>query len=179
MTKNIIAIFFLFLLIPSIVVADREDEAHPEYMIKTAYIVKFIKFIKFPEKSSAANPKESFRVYVIGKNPFGTLLEKNIKIKNRKVTISVVEKVEDVENAAIIFISASESKRVKQILALTEGKPILTISDSEGLAKKGVLINFYNRKNDYLGFEVNIDSVKKSKIKFNSKVFKIARIIRN
>jgi hypothetical protein len=62
------------------------------------------------------------------------------------------------------------------ILKLTDGKPILTVGDTDGFAQDGVLVNFFS-SGSYIRFEVNIDRAEKSKLKFSSRLLKLAKLV--
>ena len=76
----------------------------------------------------------------------------------------------------MIFIPGTEKSRLKQIIEHTKGRPVLLIADTEGFAKQGVHINFY-QSGENLRFEINQDAALSSGLRIRSRVLKHARIV--
>jgi hypothetical protein len=150
-----------------------------EYKVKAEFIERFTRFIEWPLDSQILDPSKPFVICVIGDNPFGNFLQemaKNRKIKEKKTEVWIVTEFSRLKNCDLLFISKSEKNRLSEILAEIEGKPILTIGDTAGYAESGVLINFYQAQNS-IRFEVNATAIQKSKLKFNARLLKLARIV--
>ena len=81
------------------------------------------------------------------------------------------------DSCHILFISALEKERVASILKFLKSSCILTISDIEGFAQSGGIINFVIEENK-VRFEINIDAANRAGIKISSKVLKLAKIIK-
>ncbi len=147
-----------------------------EYEYKAAFIERFTRFVEWPNNIES----DTFKIAVIGKNPFNTSLDKlfdGTKIKNQNVEIIYTDKIEDLAKVNLVFISSSEKKRLKEILAFTNKYPILTISDSRGFCAKGVHINMYADDN-YIRYEINQDAIEKSGLKVSSLLFASAKIVK-
>ncbi len=147
-----------------------------EYYIKAGFLEKFANFIKWPDE---ANLKE-FTIAIIGDCPFEDILlkmYKDRKIKNLPVQVKHIKTIEDIEGCQMLFISSSEKLNLNRILDYTEHLPILTISESEGFAKKGVHINFYTTAKNTIHFEINPKSVRRSGLKIDALLLNYAAII--
>ncbi|MGD9159709.1 MAG: YfiR family protein [Desulfobacteraceae bacterium] len=141
--------------------------------MKAAFIERFTRFIEWPEN---AFQSESFKILILGENPFGTTLEKLFaitRIKNREVEIKYSGNTGSVKDCQIVYISPSCKKDLKKIVELLSGGNILSIGDTEGYADQGVMINFFIDKN-VLRFELNIEEIKKSKMKVSTLLEKVA-----
>ncbi|MCP4219338.1 MAG: YfiR family protein, partial [bacterium] len=135
-------------------------EAFEEYQAKAVLLGKFPLLITWPESSGIDNPDKPFVIAVVGKNPFGKILETAFpkgkrKIYNKNVSIKYFASPEDITDCHILFISKMPVKKLKAILSFIKDKPILTVSDTRGVAKKGVHINFY-RPRKQLKLEINL-----------------------
>src|SRR5262245_24784206 len=109
-----------------------------EYSIKAEYLERFTRFIEWPADSSASDPEIPFRICVIGKNPFGQYLEEmaeEVRIHGKHVEVREIQRIEDIPACELLFIPASEESRLGFILEQTEGKAILTVSDTPGFAE--------------------------------------------
>ncbi len=98
------------------------------------------------------------------------------EIYNKRVIINEITELKDIKDCHILFIADSEKKELQKILSITNGLPILTISESEGMAKKGVIINFFE-ENNKLRFEINESALLKSPLKMSYYLLSTARII--
>jgi hypothetical protein len=154
-----------------------EELSSPEYSIKAAFLLNFGKFIEWPPPPSGASPA-FLDICILGKNPFGDALNSISEqaIQSRKVKVSSVNSVKDIhmiQNCDILFISRSEKEKVPEILRITDGYPILTVADQNGLAKLGVIINLITI-DDKVRFEINLRSAKKAGFKLSSQLLKLA-----
>lgn len=150
---------------------------HSEYIMKAVFFEKFSRFIEWPNELS--NPNDPFIITILGDNPFNNILEDiyaTQKIKNRKVIINYANRLSNVKTTHILFISGSEKSHLSEILNYTKDKPILTISDTDGFAKQGVLINYYIEENK-IRFEINETAVKRSGLYISFRLMQTAKVI--
>jgi hypothetical protein len=150
-----------------------------ESLVKAGYIEKFTHFFQWPETRAGDNPQDVFNIAVIGENTFGEDLAdifNKTSVKDKPVMITTISSVEQIKDCNILFISASEKNNLDEILNYTNGKPILTISDTKGFGKNGVIINMF-REGDYIRYEINRTSLEKSGLIINSMLLNYAVII--
>ena len=76
----------------------------------------------------------------------------------------------------LIIYTNSEKDSLEQIIDYTKERPILTISDTDGFAEKGVLINLFSLKNQ-LRFQINETAVKTSGLYVNFRLLHLAKIV--
>ncbi|MFN7138296.1 MAG: YfiR family protein, partial [Limisphaerales bacterium] len=131
----------------------------PEYQIKAVFLYNFAQFVSWPEE--AFNGKEDpFVIGVIGKDPFGSSLDetvRNERINGRRMEVRRYRSVEEVKGCQILFISASEQPRLFQILDALEGRPTLTVGDTENFARNGGMIRFLSERNK-IRFRINLQA---------------------
>jgi hypothetical protein len=77
----------------------------------------------------------------------------------------------------MLFISEEESNSLKKIATLTAGSPILIISESEGLARKGSCINFIT-VDERLKLEINKGNVEQRNLRIASELLELGIIIK-
>lgn len=168
---------FIILILAAPYLSAQEDF---EYKVKAEFLERFTRFIEWPTDSAINNPDKPFCICVTGKNPFGSYLQEmavKVKIKGKAVEVHEIDQLDaELPKCQILFIARSEKDRLGEILKLTQDKPILTVGDTTGFAEDGVLVNFYTSGN-YIRFEVNIDRAEKSKLKFSSRLLKLARLV--
>lgn len=139
-----------------------------EYMVKMNFISRFSNFITWKNA-----PDKSFVLGTFQDNPFDDIDLKKFKAKNLPIEIQTVIDLNQTENLSTIFIPFSFKGNVEQIVKTCIDNNILCISERDGLAEKGVMINLI-RKSGKIQFEINKKSVDSSGLKFNSQLFKLA-----
>ncbi len=77
----------------------------------------------------------------------------------------------------VLFVCASEVKRLPEILAAAEKASILTVSDIERYAEVGGIINFYN-ENNRVRFKINLGAAERAGTKISSRLLRLGTIIR-
>lgn len=151
-----------------------------EYAIKASYMARFAEFVEWPEGAGENDDSRVFVVSVIGDAPFRDIFERTfaaLKVESRSVEVRYISSVEDSEGSQILFVTRSEKKRLEQITAFTRDKPILTVSDTEGFAKQGVIINFYQEREN-VRFEINPSAAKDTDLRISSLLLSNARIVK-
>ena len=173
--KMLPKILFLNLMIILAGFSSNEQTEAQEYDLKAAYIYNITKFIYW----DSYIPGPEFIIGIIDSSPILEPLEKIAKTKtvmNKKIIIKQFTKLEEIDNCTILFIPKNTAVSLKEILAITKSKKILTISEKEGYGKKGSAINFVTI-DDKLKFEVNTKTLENSGLKASAQFLKLAVII--
>lgn len=153
------------------------DKKPGEYQVKAAFIYHFMKFVEWPDKIVSHN-SSPFNICILGEDPFGnsfnllrgeTVSESNLMVKRFRT-------IQNLDECKIVFIGRSEAERLPQILKVLKGLNVLTIGDTEGFARQGVIINFHMEENK-VRFNINIDAAKRSGLKISSKLLNLATIV--
>jgi hypothetical protein len=150
-------------------------EGPSEYEVKAAFLFHFSKYVEWPE-GTFAGPADRIVICLMGENPFGNLLEedvKNKKVNGRELEIRETKSDPGTAGCHIVFIAFSEQRRMEEILARLAEKPILTVSDGESLADRGVMLGLTLREGR-VRFEVNLISAKRAGLRLSSQLLKVA-----
>lgn len=168
------------LLLCSTVVAQRADVTRA-YKVKVAYLYNFTRYVKWPE-TAFEDAKAPFVIAVAGDDPFGhalDLLEKR-NAAGRPIVVRRFESIDAFESAQIIFISRNSSPQARaELLARTAGTSVLVVGETTGFGVNGAGLNFFNDKDGTIGFEINVDAVKRRGLGIDAKLLSIARIVRD
>ena len=155
------------------------EEVVPEYQLKAEFMERFTRFIEWPAASPVNDAQTPFAICVAGEDPFGPFL-RNLaatrRIKSKSIAIRTVSTGGTFDGCHILFIPSSERAHAAEIVRRTSDRPILTVSDSNGLGEAGVMINFYEAA-DKVRFEINAHSAEKSGLRISSKLLKLARVV--
>ena len=153
-----------------------------EYMFKAGFLEKFARFTDWPNNTNMDDKTTPFKICIIGENPFKNILAKMYKkqkIKNKRVEIFYISKIEDIKECHLLFITKEQEKNLLNILLTIKEKPILTVGDTNGYANKGVHINLYITNKGTIHFEINEKKVKESGLRINLMLLEVAKIIKN
>jgi hypothetical protein len=168
-------LFFIQLVNPLQVHA---QDALSEYQVKAAYLFNFLKFVEWPEESFA-DPLAPIVIGVVGEDPFGNALPQVVigkTVQGRDLVIRIYRPGEDLRGAHILFISASERKRLPTILSSLRGSSVLTVADTAGFLDAGGMIQFLN-ENGRVRFAINVDATGRAKLKMSSKLLSLAKVV--
>lgn len=157
-----------------------QTPASKEYQIKAAFLFNFVQFVEWPP-TAFTNTAAPFRIGILGDNPFGQSLEdivRNETIRNRPLVIKYSRRVEDMDDCQIIFISKSEKGRLAEVLSRLNSREKLTVSEIEGFARRGGMINFYLEGNK-VRFEINPEAAQREGLKMSSQLLSLGKIIKS
>jgi len=155
-------------------------EAAAEYELKAAFLLNFIKFTEWPADESNKT-SEPFVIGVLGKDPFGTALDRATEgetTHNRKIVVRRFTRMDDVAaSSQILFISASEERNLAGILKLLEGQAVLTVSEIANFAERGGIIDL-KKENNKIVFEINLLTAKRAGLSINAQLLRVAKAVR-
>jgi hypothetical protein len=163
------------LLGPSCLHAQRSNPS--EYEVKAAYLYDFGKFVAWPAKVAAA---DDFSICVLGEDPFGATFDATIAgetINGKKVVVNRIAKPQEAVSCRILFISASEESKLKEILATLDKTSVLTVSDISQFTRRGGMIQFVIDANR-VRFEVNVTTAERAGLTLSSQLLKVAINVR-
>lgn len=143
-----------------------------EYDVKAAFLYNFTKFVEWP---ATAFPDNSFRLCVLGDDPFGKSLRDlaGEEVAGRKLTVVGKGEIHKPVGCHVLFISRSERGRLSAVLSEVRGHPVLTVADTQGFLDQGGVINF-TLQGSKVRFEINQQAAERAGIKISSKLMRLA-----
>lgn len=106
-------------------------EASLEYPVKAAFLYKFGSFVIWPA-SAFPGPNAPLVVCVVGRDPFGALLDRTVRgqtIDGRPVVVRRFGTAQAGEPCNIAFLGGSREQSVEAAAAALAGSPVLTVSE--------------------------------------------------
>jgi len=156
------------------------QQVHPtESQVKAAYLFNFGKFVQWPLDHGPSG--DSFQLCVLGQDPFGPVLDATVageSISARKIAVVRISKVSEAAPCKVLYISASETSRLGQILEATRHSGTLTVSDIPHFVERGGIIGFVKQQ-DRIRFEVNRSAAEDSHLTLSSELLKVALRVMN
>jgi hypothetical protein len=156
--------------------ARAQEITAPEDKVKAAFLYNFTKFVEWPT-NVFATPDAPLVIGVLGRDPFGQVLDdtlKNKTVKNRRVVLVRCKRTEDAAGCHVLYICDSEQKKLPAILGELRGKPILTVSDLDGFSRQGGMIELI-KSEDTIGFEINRKAADREGLRLSSKLLRLDR----
>ncbi len=151
-----------------------------EYRVKAAFLYNFALFTSWPEGTFEED--DSPIIFgVVGKDPFGTTLDKAIEGKTlhgRPLVIRRYPQVKDLKDCHILFVSNSEEKGLTEVFKKLAGQHVFTVSDMAGFSSSGGLARFYI-DNGKVSFEINTDTAARQRLSISSQLLKLATLVKD
>ncbi len=150
--------------------------ASSEYKLKAALIFKLTRFVEWPADMRAG---ADFDICVLGRDDFGTALDalETREVDHRPIRIQRFVQSEAVNaSCQILFVSESKRPFLKTILRSLAHLPILTISDVDGFAEQGGMIEL-TRGRKRMGFRINLQQATSAGLKIAAPLLELATIV--
>ncbi len=185
--KRRLALLLGFLL-PAVLLgrwpAPAQETRPPDYRVKAAFVYNFGKFVEWPD-AAFAGTNAPLVIGVLGGDPFHGDCERIVANKNINGHPVVVRQIShpisagqapgypDLKGCHILFISASESDNLPDILDALKGASVLTVTDNlDHFAASGAIINFV-MENKNVRFEINDEAARRAGLKISSKLLSL------
>lgn len=149
-----------------------------EIDLKTVFLLRFGSFAEWPQEHPVG-AAEPFVIGILGSDPFGGRLDRAVQgetIDGHPIHVQRFRHLSEVRDCSILFISSSEANQLPAILAALRGRPVLTVSDIEGFAQAGGMVQFYTQQNR-VRLRVNLDAVRDTRLTISSKLLRAAEIV--
>lgn len=150
-----------------------------EYELKAAFLYKLLLFVEWPA-GHFENEKTPIVLAVLGKDPFGKILETTVagqEIHGRPVKIERYKKLEDAKSGDVVFVCKSEEERLPEILKHYGGKSVLTVGEANEFVENGGIVSL--TAGQTLKLSVNIDAARGAQIRLNPQLLRVARVVHN
>ena len=149
-----------------------------EYEVKAVFLFNFSQFVDWPA-SAFPDDRSPLVVGVLGQDPFGAALDEAVRgetVNGRPLSIRRYERIEDVDACHILFIERTQQEQLDQILESLRDRSCLTVSDAEGFAAAGGIIQFVTIDNR-IRLQINLDAAKLANLTISSKLLRPAQIV--
>jgi YfiR/HmsC-like len=143
-----------------------------EYRIKAAFLYNFTSFVTWPEDKAGV---AGFTLCVLGDDPFGNLLDKlaGKSVKGTQLTVRRLQNLALLDQCNLVFISEIANGETGDALALLQGLPVLTVSDTRGFTELGGIIEFRIIANK-VRFDINLKAAESAGLSISSKLLSLA-----
>jgi hypothetical protein len=156
-----------------------QGQTTEEYRVKAAFLRNFPKFVEWPSQAFK-NPSEPFAICVLGKNPFGDALARAVSggtVDGRPFSVLQIEDPSPARICQILFISASERRRLHSILGELKGAATLTVGECDDFAEAGGVVNF-KIEGGSIRLQINPAAAAQQQLHISAKLLSLAEIVK-
>jgi hypothetical protein len=147
-----------------------------ERQVKAAFLLNFLKFVTWPEPPATDAP---LVIAVVDEDDLARALDAAIRATpgGRPVVVRTAGAAQALRPAPhLLYIGGSDREKLEGLLRELEGRPVLTVSDSEGFGASGVVLNFY-ASDKRIRFEANTTAASRAGLRISSHLLRLARIV--
>ncbi len=150
----------------------------PEYDLKAELVYKIAKFVRWPSVA-AVGADRPFHLCIVGRDDFGMRIDR-LTGKLLKEQAIVIERLPGQDRAVshcqIAFISRSEEEQVPAVLAAIAASPVLTISDIEGFAAQGGMVELAT-SDGKIAFRINPGAGQRAGLEIGAQLLQLATVV--
>ena len=142
--------------------------------VMAGYLQTLPAYVEWPT-NTFASPEEPWRIGVLGINPFGERLEKNVRgqiIRGRSLEIWHAAKLSNLPPCEIIFIAGKDADELKKILQELGSRPVLTVGEHDNFLTLGGMIQLRGR--DPVQILIDLDHIRTAHLKVPGKLLEVA-----
>ena len=146
-----------------------------EYEIKAAVLFNVLKYVEWPGNSASTNPVP-LQIGLLGQLPYPhalTVLDGKT-IQGRKLVVKPISAAE-AQSCQVVYVGASEKSKCPEIISELKGKPILTVSEVDGFAQRGGMVNLIAEGNR-VAMEINRESATQAGLSISSQLLRVAKV---
>lgn len=160
-------VYFVSLIVLITVTAKAQTT---NYQVYSLFVVNIAKYSSWPEVNG------EFHITVFGKTKVhDELLKQNGKsVNGHAIKITQVESVADIGQPHILYLADGKTSVLDDIIKATQGKPVMIISEREGLFKKGASFSFIIMENGTLRYDINNTELEKRQIRVSKNLSSLA-----
>lgn len=169
----------VLLLLVGFDVRSRGQETSREYQVKAVLLYNLTQFVEWP--AAAFDSVDSpFVVCVLGFDPFGSALEEAVRgerSNNRSIIIRHINRVEEAQDAQVVFVGANRRRDLPQILAGLRGRPVLSVADFDGFLLSGGMVRMASTPDRKIKIRVNLDTARAGGLVLSAKLLRVCTIV--
>jgi hypothetical protein len=146
----------------------------PEYIVKAAYLTKFVPFIDWPD-SVFVSPTAPVTICVVGEDPFGAILDKAaVGAVGRKLAVRRIPEANAETSTMCQIVYVKDSQVGYDAVDVLRDKPVITVTESTMRARG--IINFLTLDN-HVRFDIDEAAAEKKGVHISSKLLSLAHSV--
>lgn len=144
-----------------------------EQDIKAGLLYNFLRYTEWPARSPEARV-----VCVYGRDPFGGRLTpmSGRTVNGQAIRIRFVDAQGQMDGCSMLFVNAEERAAWPSLRSQLARRNVLTVSDYEGFARSGGMIEF-TRANNRVGVRVNLGAAQAANLVVQDRLLRLASLV--
>ena len=152
-----------------------------EYQVKAAFLLNFTKFVDWPP-TSFANPDSPITICILGKDPFGPVLDEIVRgetVNARKVTVQRISQPPISQQAGaqtchVVFVGEPDQEISRTLSGL--GRGVLTVGEGDRFLRDGGMVALVvdNRR---VRFDINQRAATGAGLGLSARLLNVARAV--
>ncbi len=155
--------------------AGEAEVAPTEWDVKAAYLYNFTRFVEWPDRSTTL-ADTPFLIGVLGRDPFGPVLDDTLAgktVDGRRIVVRRLGRADEAASVQILFLGPASGRETERALSAARGRPVLTVCDGDGPVRRGVVLTFRIR-DGRVRFDVDLRAADEAGLKISSQLLKVA-----
>jgi len=156
--------------------AAQESLRLAEQEIKAGLLYNFLRYTQAEQPSHTEDPAI---VCIYGSDPFNGRLAsmEGRTVNQRRIEIRSVRTYAEMDACSLLFLNAEQRAHWPQVRTYLARRAVLTVSDYDGFARTGGMIEF-TRINNRVGVRINMDAVDGAHFTVQDRLLRLASIVR-
>jgi hypothetical protein len=145
-----------------------------EYRVKAAYLLNFTRYVEWPP-SAFTGPDATLNVCVVGRDPFGEVLDQTIggrRVAGRSLRVLRPDRPAS-DLCHVAFVGDAPAAVREAWLAALRTEATLTVGETRSFAQDGGMIAFVIQ-DETVRFEINVGAVRSGGLRMSSRVLTLA-----
>jgi YfiR/HmsC-like len=167
----------IFLAMVFALPAQAADVQLVEQQIKAGLLYNFLKYTQWPPER-AQRPGASIRVCLFGDDPFDGHLQPMAgrTVNEHVIEVRNVRTVTDIGDCSLLFVPGDQKANWPELQRALAGKSVLTVSDFEGFALSGGMIEF-TRIANRINVRINTEPIASANLQVEDRLLRLASMV--
>lgn len=144
-----------------------------EQDVKAGMIYNFLRYTQWPGARDGA-----LIVCVYGRDPFAGRLAPMAgrTVNQRPIEVRTLTAGASIDRCSLLFINADERDDWPRLRGALSDGGVLTVSDYEGFARSGGMIEF-TRANNRIGLRINVAAAEAAQLRVEERLLRLAAVV--
>jgi hypothetical protein len=154
--------------------------APTEHQVEAVFVFNFAHFVEWPS-DTFTSPAQPLVIGVLGSDAFAAQLEETVRgeqAAGHPLEVRRFRSAEEVGACQILFIDRSQAAQLERLIQAAGSRGTLTVSDLEGAARRGVMIQFATDAKR-IRLLINVDAARAAGLTISSKLLRPAEIVQS
>jgi len=154
-------------------------ETQQEAAMKAAIVYKLARYVEWPE-DSFADDDSPLQVCLFGHADIEESLRRadGLLLRGHPLALRPIDAAspERAANCHLLYVARDSENYLRQLLAVLERRPVLSVSDIDAFAERGGIVGI-TRRGTRFGFRINLESARDAGLMISAPLLELADVI--